>query len=179
MFPEVGEPRAGGVLAHRSHFGSEHPPRQKWRRGRRRRSRGRRKNLRRRRRRRRGRRAEVAIVVLPWPALTDQFLNDTSENDRCPTLQDIRLATVVAKTSKEVRDRILFRDFDGAGLDDDVFIIVSCGTLIVGVATKRVNMVVLVDPTPSRSSLVQLISRVQRKPFGVCVPRETVLCMAF
>ena len=40
-------------------------------------------------------------------------------------------------------------------------------------------MVVLVDPMPSRSSLVQLISRVQRKPFGVCVPRETVLCMAF
>ena len=64
-------------------------------------------------------------MVLPWPALADQFLNDTSKNDRCPTLQDIRLATVVAKTSKEVRDRILFRDFDGAGLDDDVFIIAS------------------------------------------------------
>ena len=40
-------------------------------------------------------------------------------------------------------------------------------------------MVVLVDPMPSRSGLVQLIGRVQRKPFGVCVPRGTVLCMAF
>ena len=33
-------------------------------------------------------------------------------------LPTVRLATIVAKTSKEVRDRILFRDFDGAGLDD-------------------------------------------------------------
>ena len=40
-------------------------------------------------------------------------------------------------------------------------------------------MVVLVDPMPSRSGLVQLVGRVQRKPFGVCVPRGTVLCMAF
>ncbi len=40
-------------------------------------------------------------------------------------LPTVRLAIIVAKTSKEVRDQILFRDFDGAGLDDDVFIIAS------------------------------------------------------
>ena len=39
-------------------------------------------------------RAELAIVVLPWLALADQFLNDNSENDRCPALQEYQVREV-------------------------------------------------------------------------------------
>ena len=34
------------------------------------------------------------IVVVPWLALTDQFLNDYSEDDRCPALQEYQVREV-------------------------------------------------------------------------------------
>jgi len=94
-------------------------------------------------------------------------------------MPSIRLEVIVAKTSQQVRDRILYIDFDGCENDEDVFLVSFCGTLTEGVDTKQANMVVMVDSIENHNVLVQLMGRVQRRPYKADIRRGIVLQLVF
>ena len=63
--------------------------------------------------------------------------------------------------------------------EGSVYIICFCNTLTEGVDTKAANMAVLVDGMRSKTAIVQVLGRVQRRPYQQQVPRGIVLLPCF